>query len=59
MEEDPQAEATAPLITDVERVDVLAPLSLPEGYCLEVSTTDQNGNVINSSVLVVSTHAYH
>lgn len=46
-------DASAPLITDVERVEVVAPASLPEGYGLEVSTTGPNGETRNGSVLVV------
>ena len=54
LDEDPQAEASAPLITDVERVEIVAPSSLPEGYALEVSTTGTNGSIHHSSVIVVS-----
>ena len=43
--EDTHAEVSAPLITEVERVDVVAPSSLPEGYGLQVSTGERNGFV--------------
>lgn len=56
IDEDPNAEASTPLITDVRRVEVLAPMSLPEGYGLEVNTTsyNNNGEVVHSRVIVVS-----
>ena len=46
LDEDAQAQASAPLITEVERVEVVSPSSLPEGYGLEVSTQGGHGEVI-------------
>lgn len=52
LDESPQSEAATPLITEVERVELTAPLALPEGYGLEVSTSGPNGSVVHSSVVV-------
>lgn len=54
IDESPQAEASVPLITDVERVELVSPSALPEGYALEVSTMGTNGSVLHSNVVVVS-----
>ena len=54
IDEDTQAQASAPLITDVERVEVIAPSALPEGYALEVSTAGPDGTAVHSTVAVVS-----
>jgi hypothetical protein len=46
LEDDMQAQASVPLITAVERVEVVAPLSLPEGYGLNVTTENGHGEVV-------------
>jgi hypothetical protein len=46
IEDDLQFQASVPLITAVERVEVVAPLSLPEGYGLNVTMENGQGEVI-------------
>lgn len=52
-EDDHQTQASEPLITDVEQVEIVAPTSLPEGYGLEVSTSNEDGQVVHARVSVV------
>ena len=53
MEEDSQAQASEPLITDVQRVEVVAPAALAEGYGLDITTTGPYGEPVSASVIVV------
>lgn len=50
-----QTQASEPLLTtDVERVEVVAPAQLPEGYGLEVTTSnEESGQISYAQVRVV------